>query len=454
MADLNHISWLLEGVESWNGRYGISREGSYPFEPDFRDAPLWQLFLDAGKLQPLLGIPLEGIDLAKADLSGAIFGLANLSRAYLAFANLSGADLSFADLTSASFWGAKLVGADLSYATLTGANLTASEPWKATLYPPNSDSPEQFLDDTEPVRGIEDFLALVQQLRTRYDSTVTLYFRGEFECGWELRPSVMRDSLIQFESEMLVDLNSRRPQEFSEQTSTFAQWVLGQHYGLKTRFLDITRNPLVALFHACHEIERTDELKSDGRIHVFAVPCSMVKPFNSDAISIVSNVARLSRRQQEALAGKRYGVFEDRFRRENDYPSALRLLYQCIRQEKPYFEERIDPRDLYRVFVAEPQQSSERITAQAGAFLVSAFHRRFEREEILSVNEGIPVYAHYRLTIPGDCKEKIIDGLRILNVTHDRLFPGLESSSKSVIAYYEALLEDFPPPRWDSPPSI
>ena len=65
----------------------------------------------------------------------------------------------------------------------------------------------------------------------------------------------------------------------------------------------------------------------------------------------------------------------------------MRLLYQLIRQEKPYFEERIDPRDLYQVFVVEPQQSSERLRAQAGAFLVSAFHERFERDEILKWNK-------------------------------------------------------------------
>ena len=72
-------------------------------------------------------------------------------------------------------------------------------------------------------------------------------------------------------------------------------------------------------------------------------------------------------------------------------------LYQYIRQEKPYFEARINPGDFYRVFVVEPQQSSERLRAQSGAFLISAFHKRFERVAVLEKNPRIPVYAHYKL---------------------------------------------------------
>ena len=453
MANPEHIAWLLEGVESWNERYKPSENGSYRFTPDLQDAPLYQIFREAGKLDHSTRIPLAGIDLRLANLAGADLSLADLSNAYLAVADCTGADLSYASLTGASLWEAKLTDANLQSADLTGANLGGSEMWKANLYPPVLAAAKQYADKGESVGITEGLLSNIKKLKNQYDASTTLYFRGEVESEWDLRPSVMRDDLVQFESEMLVDLVTRRPEEFNGQPSALAQWVLAQHHRLKTRFLDITRNPLVALFHACDSTEQDSTYRSDGVLHILAVPPELIKPFNSDVVSIIANVARLSRREQDTLVGKRYGIFEDRFRYENDYPAALHILYQLIHQEKPYFEKRVDPRDLYQVFVVEPKQSPERIKAQSGAFLISAFHKRFEREEILQFNNGIPVYAQYKLVVPEDCKETIINDLRLLNITRESLFPGLDSSAKAVTDSYDVLIADFPPPRWTLPPT-
>ena len=144
---------------------------------------------------------------------------------------------------------------------------------------------------------------------------------------------------------------------------------------------------------------------------------------------------------QDALLGKRHHWSGGEIVNAYEYSEAYRILYQLIRQEKPYFDERIDPRDLYRLFVVEPQLSSERIRTQSGAFLVSAFHERFERDEILNRNERIPTHAHYKLNIRG-CKDVIMKQLQLLNITRETLFPGLDSSAKSVTDYYNTLLNE------------
>ena len=277
---------------------------------------------------------------------------------------------------------------------------------------------------------IRDFLGLYEELQSGHWG-VEFYFRGESVTTWELRPSIMRDSLIQYEGEMLTDLIARRPNEFDGSNTAISQFVLAQHHGLKTRFLDITKNPLVALFHAC----QTD-VEKDGRIHIFAVQRDLIKPFNSDTVSIIANFAKLPFDEQNMLLTL--------IRGDEDFNQvdAMRHLYQLIRGEKPFFEERIDIGDFFSIFVVEPQQSSERIRAQSGAFLASAFHRRFEREEILRHNVRIPVYAHYTPTIPAESKETIGRELRLVNITREALFPGLDESARAVIAAYQVRLQE------------
>ena len=292
------------------------------------------------------------------------------------------------------------------------------------------------------INCVADLIKQCNKLDTN-DSDVVIYYRGEGTNKWELRPSVLRlqepgkISLISKESNMLLDLMSRRPEDFTNVTSALDQWVLAQHHGLKTRLLDVTRNPLVALFSAC------EDMNKDGRLHVFAVPKELIKPFNSDTISIIANFCKLSRAEQNLLLGWSVeDIQEDIQDRElileyqSVYSKALNRLYHLIRQEKPNFKKLIDPRDFFRVFVVEPQQSFERIRAQSGAFLISAFHERFEQHKVLEFNPGIPIYYHFMIEVPKESKQGIIDELRLLNVTRETLYPGLDESTSAITIRY------------------
>ena len=466
MANPQHVQWLKEGVAAWNKR----RERE-TFNPDFvgHDFGGRTLFetnrtreRDQWERVPLRGINLRSANLTHADLCvvdlcNADFLHANLTGASLSqtilvntdlrHANLTGANFVNADLTGAKFggYGAKLTEANLQ-ATVTDADFIEAdltdvgwlpgELWNAKLFWSHR-SLWQYPHELSPIETVGHLLQAINDIKRFHDTQtekggktprgrkryeeVLFYFRGESKCGWALRPSVMRDDLKVNESAMLRDITSRRPEEFSGISSALGRWVTAQHHGLRTRFLDVTRNPLVALFHACADSE--DE---DGRLHVFATPKSLVKPYDSDIISVIANLARLHRNEQVPFLNKS--------RRRNS--ETTRRLYQLIRSDKPYFDERLDPRDLYRVFVVEPQRSTERIRAQSGAFLVSAFHERFERDEILKWNKDTPVYAHCTLTIPSGSKAGLSDELRPLNVSHETLFPGLDASARAVYEHY------------------
>ena len=468
MANPQHIRWLEEGVDAWN-----ERRTTLNFQPDFanydfggrtlfernqgKEAKNWER-IPLCRIQ-LTNAILIGADLRVVDLSNASLYRADLTSASLSQAILTGVDFRFANLSNANFVNADLTGAEFGgYGSkLTNANLQANvtdadfreadltdvawlpgELWKAKLFFPNR-SRWQYTGKFSAIDCVSDLLGAITKVkqchknltegggakadRRNLHEDVLFYFRGEPRCDWELRPSVMRDEITTHEGAMLRDLISRRPEEFSNMSSALDKWVLAQHHGLRTRFLDVTRNPLVALFHACSGSETENE---NGRIHIFATPKFLVKSYDSDIITIFSNFARLERDDQ-------FRILKRSRRRDSEIE---RKLYRLIRSDIPQFDERIDPRELYRVFVVEPRRSSERIRAQSGAFLLSAFHERFETEEILRRNEDTPIYEHFTLTIPSHSKLSIIEELRELNISHELLFPGLDSSARAIDQHY------------------
>ena len=104
------------------------------------------------------------------------------------------------------------------------------------------------------------------------EEDVRFYYRGQ-SAPWRLRPSVMRSRKSRrAEAEMLREAMTRRPEDFQSATNALSQWVLAQHHGLKTRLLDVTRNPLVAVYNACSE----DSEASDG------VVCSATSLVNGE----------------------------------------------------------------------------------------------------------------------------------------------------------------------------
>ena len=485
MANPEHLAWLEEGPDRWN-----ARRRSQNFQPDLQDANISRALgaedrefihstqranarginLSFANLRDakLINIDLTGANFVQADLSGASLvnslftkslfvetalrdtklHSANFNEAKFILSGLEGAQFIGADLRGAQLWRCSLGGAHLYNADLTRTDFLQSQPLKAHLFLPTEHKDVGSTSfDSRKIDGIEDLLIRCREFRKVHGDDIALYFRGESSSSWDLRPSVMRDnrdgqeSLRPVEGEMLNDLMTRQPESFSQLESAFAQWVLAQHHGLRTRLLDITRNPLVALYYACNGHQ--DE---DGRLHVFAVPKSLIKPFNSDTISVIANFAKLPRGEQNMLLGKtKEDAADDVFPSNGDdllrwtdeeSPRVKARLYSNIRRERPYFEERIDIRDFYRVLVVEPERMSERIRAQSGAFLMSAFHERFERHEVLGLNRQTPVYAHFPLKLPTAQKRTVLDDLRLFNVTRETLFPSVDEAAHAVTTQY------------------
>jgi hypothetical protein len=204
--------------------------------------------------------------------------------------------------------------------------------------------------------------------------------------------------------------------DFQSDVYTLDSLVRMQHYSLPTRLLDITSNPLIALYFACKSA--ADE---EGEVIVFSMKRKDVKYFDSDVASCIANLARLPQSEKDGVRFEQDGVkfAQNEF---NEQPPIRRLLH-LIREEKPFFEAAIIPDDLRKIVCVKGKQSNVRISSQSGAFLLFGLDAVFDEE-------GTPEIKVSRITTSN--RESILKELDLLNINESTVFPYIESSAKYV----------------------
>jgi hypothetical protein len=440
MANDKHLDLLFAGVESWN-LHRLQNE----FKPDFSGADLVgqefsEFDLRNANFQDAY---LNGANFSNADLQGANFQNATLDRANFTGANMISANLKHAKffkstLEKASLWGAdldgaifraaRLKGANFMFANISTASFEGSQVFESTLPYLHGFIADNYLSafDADQVQEIKTTSAFIKKLgNLDVPNGARLYFRGEASTHsgegieWTLTPKVLRNSLVEKnEAKLLTEFFTREPSAIGNPPSTFSELVFAQHYGLATRLLDVSRNPLVALYNACE----TDK-ENDGRIHIFLIPEFLRKSYQSDTVSVLANFAKLATREQDAILTKP---------RSGGIKSAYKRLYHFIKTEKPHFQELINPTDFFTVFLAEPKRDFPRLQAQSGAFLISAFHKDFEPSKINNLVKSAPTYIHRTLTVKAQDKAVILEELKLLNISRETLYPSFAESAAAV----------------------
>lgn len=403
---------------------------------------------------------LENGDFDSARTSGLEFSCVGLSNANLERADLRGNNFWLSDLNSIDLSEAHLCGAEFAETNLIGANLFGSRLWKTKLF--KQEHIDRFADKGNVTeRTICDVASLFQALSelrrltantpnptgdesTPSDepaSTGGLFYRGHRVADWGLNPTIVREEPHrQREAELMSQLETKHPEAFRQDTMFFQRLVRARHFELPTRLMDVSSDPLIALYYA----SAPSEPGIDGLVQVFVVEPEMMYPFDSDTVSLVANFTRLSYHQQrtlltEPLIGRPGTEIRSDMEREihqSRYQSDMKRLIHFIAREKPYWEDRIRPVDLFKVLLVKPEWSFERLKAHSGAFLMSAYHDDFDPAVVNSKVPGSGMYHKAVLRVPHHAKPLIRQELQLVGVTEEALKSDLGATANAIAAEF------------------
>ena len=283
------------------------------------------------------------------------------------------------------------------------------------------------------VSKLSDFLKIINLMQDDDSIYWDVIYRGIDDYHFELMPGLGRNMfyLDSAEYEMVHEVLKLRPEEFDLMNSDFELLSKMQHFGLKTRLLDFTRNPLVALYFACME----DRNHNPGR-----VVCTLDES-SPQSLELIERVCSLYR-----------------------YSDYNNLTLKDLIGDNITVEQYI-VRTKYPLY-AQPLYSNERIRRQAGLFMVFTNvlnqHRfnipgfedviphmtkngAISENSLLSrmiakIDEDVLKTQFCSIIIPDSAKKSILKELETIGITTAYLFPELEYTVQLVNDRFSKML--------------
>lgn len=318
-------------------------------------------------------------------------------------------------------------------------NITTDSELQVNLDTVPSVPPAHQEDSNIFISNVSDYISKINQLsgESGLDNR-EVFYRGHSNAKrYFLQPSLFRQykdkGLIYLNSERnsFMDLLTTEPKEFGNESRCFDILTHMQHYSFPTRLLDISSNPLAALYFSC-EIKKNDkgeEIDIDGEVIIFSIKKSEIKYFDSDSVSCLTNLAKLSEDQKIDLSDyiDKVSLNTPNRLEFNSDDCEENLTYSryihFIRQEKPYFEPKVKIADLKKVICVKGRLTQDRIIAQAGSFLLYGLDSKLPEE-------GNDIFRIDRIKIKSSDKKNLLNELDLLKVNLRTIYPSLENTAK------------------------
>lgn len=278
------------------------------------------------------------------------------------------------------------------------------------------------------ITSLKSFVEHIMELRedslSKGLSSYQWFFRGQKNADWSIFPNVFRSDGLEKESIIIQSALRQNPFEFQSKND-FEILTKLQHYGLGTRLLDVTLNPLVALYFATEPSVEYIENKNgqysqkekDGVVFVQYAPWHST---NELCIRIASTIPFLDM-DSSWTTGKLLGKLKADYIISDDEKALLKkddckLLVEYLQNS----------------FFVISSHSNERLTRQSGAFVIPTFinfvnNRNIYQSPITksykTMNEE---FSKETIIVPAKNKLSVRNELDFFNINEATLFPELE----------------------------
>lgn len=290
---------------------------------------------------------------------------------------------------------------------------------------------------TDVINNFAEFLEAIEKINNSKSEGLSFFYRGNNVSGYSLlKPSIFRDDKnedVYKEPELIRDVLAYSPEEFKEEKTTFEILAKMQHFGMPTRLLDITSNPLVALYFACEKEEG-----KDGEVFVLSVRSSGIFAYYDAIVSLFSNIAMLPR-QEKAELDIISLLSNPPFNRDKKDESSTKetqgfgesaiakeLLF-LVNREHPGFSGFYDAdnlgKEVHNAIFVRPKMNNKRIIAQAGAFLLYGSRSITVKSKNSEQN---PLWSADYI-IKKEAKPAILETLKHLGIDRISLFPDIQT---------------------------